>query len=117
MCVLALIWHDKVSENLRCLNCVLVSHVRSGALRSLLVRVQPTQALQRCFESQLLSAFEWWYPFFGTGDRFFKRCVYHLVTNTKRTEKRELPLLEEACKIAESWEDDIIFKRRLQKHY
>ena len=45
------------SPNLRCLNCVLVSHVCSGVIRSLPVRVHPTQAIWRCFEGQLHSAF------------------------------------------------------------
>ena len=41
------------SLNLRCLNCVFVSYVCSGVLRSLPVRVHPTQAIERCFGSFL----------------------------------------------------------------
>ena len=43
------------SLNLRCLSCALVSHVCSGVLRSLPVRVHSTQAVWSCFESELRS--------------------------------------------------------------
>ena len=41
------------SLNLRCLNCVFVSHVFSDVFRSLSVRVRPTQVIERCFTSIL----------------------------------------------------------------